>query len=186
MCKERENSSVNILFFPLLHHLSVCQRGDGGAHVNGPSVCCTYRAREAADTSHRRSFTENSQGAAITIHAESRRATGRGRSQGPAPTTRQKPPRTRHVRAAQGRPPAAQPRKEARTGRPGPNPRKSATVPPQGAPESGAREGAGKLSRVCFGGERPGRVRNRHSGRCRKGDGPPPPVAAVPNRRRRE
>ena len=75
---------------------------------------------------------------------------GCGRPRGPAPRTRRKPPRTPRVRAAQGRPPAARPRNGARQGATGADPRNPALVPPQGAPESGAREGGEELSRVCF------------------------------------
>ena len=48
VCKERENSSVNILFHSLLRHLSVCQRGDGGVDENSrlaPGSCAARIAR---------------------------------------------------------------------------------------------------------------------------------------------
>ena len=117
-------------------------------------VCRTYRARKGLTLRFPDLPTEKSQGAAITIHARSRRAPGRGRPRGPTPRTRRKPPRTPRVRAAQGRPPAARPRNGARQGATGADPRNPALVPPQGAPESGAREGGEELSRVCFSWER--------------------------------
>ena len=189
MYKERGNIDVNILFFSLNTHLSICRWGDGGAHENSPlaHVSCAARVARARcrhihtpilygkiprrGNNHPCEKPSRPSDAGVLAALRPQRARSRPERPVSAPRKADRP--------------QPDPETEPARGRPGPNPRKSATVPPQGAPESGAREGAGKLSRVCFGGERTGRVRNRHSGRCRKGDGRPP-VAAVPNRRRRE
>lgn len=167
VCKERGNIDVNILFLPLHTHLSICRRGDGGANEKSPSdpVSCVARIARARPptlplappygkiprrgNNHPCGKPSRPSDAGVLAALRPERA-----------EAAQNAPRSRRARQTAHR--AARPRKEARTGRPGPNPRKSATVPPQGAPESGAREGAGKLSRVCFGG-----------GKTRSGSEPP-------------